>query len=287
MDASRGVVLVATGAETYIARAARAAASVTRHAPGLAVDLYTDKPRDLPVFDRVHVLENPWFRSKIDALAGARFERTLYMDADILALADFSDVFDVLDRFDIALAQDWYRNSPLHHTFWRKPLPPAFPMFNGGLIALRRNPATAGFLQDWEAAIRASDTGRDQISLRELLWDSDLRIATLPEEYNLLWIQGLRHWNTDFAAPRLIHSPRFHREFARYAKSPDPAAERMGAVAAAKLPLLIAADRGLARLAGREAPAPAAADRRAVVFRLLADLPRRLLGRLRPTSRRH
>jgi hypothetical protein len=60
----------------------------------------------------------------------------------------------------------------------------------------------------------------------------------------------------------------------------------MGAVAAAKLPLLIAADRGLARLAGREAPAPVPADRRAVVFRLLADLPRRLLGRLRPISRR-
>ena len=65
----RGVVLVATGAENYIALAARAAASVKRACPGLAVDLYTDAPRDLPVFDRVHVLENPWFRSKIDALA--------------------------------------------------------------------------------------------------------------------------------------------------------------------------------------------------------------------------
>ena len=61
----------------------------------------------------------------------------------MLALADFRDVFEVLDRFDIALAQDWLRNSALHHTFWRKPLPAAFPMFNGGLIAVRRNPATA------------------------------------------------------------------------------------------------------------------------------------------------
>jgi hypothetical protein len=281
MEVSRGVVLVATGAETYGALAARAAASVRRACPGLAVDLYTDAPRDLPVFDRVHVLENPWFRSKIDALIGSRFERTLYMDADMLALADFRDVFEVLDRFDIALAQDWYRNSALHHTFWRRPLPPAFPQFNGGLIALRRNPATAAFLKDWDAAIRESGTGRDQISLRELLWESDLRIATLPEEYNFLMIQGLRHWTALSAAPRIIHSPRFHKEFARYARARDPAALRMGLVAASTLPMLLAADRGLARMRGAEPREPTRRDRLARLGRILAGLPRALAGRVR------
>ena len=145
-----GVILVATGAEKYVALAARAAASVKRACPGLAVDLFTDQACELPGFDRVHRLENPWFRSKIDGLIASRFERTLYMDADILALADFRDVFEVLDRFDIALAQDWFRNSALHHSFWRKPLPAAFPQFNGGLIALRRTPATAAFLAGLE-----------------------------------------------------------------------------------------------------------------------------------------
>jgi Nucleotide-diphospho-sugar transferase len=277
---TEGVVLVATGTETYVALAARAAASVKRCCPGLPVDLYTDRAHDLPVFDRVHVLENPWFRSKIDALLGARFERTLYMDADILALADFRDVFQLLERFDIALAHDWYRNSPLHHTFWRKELPPAFPQFNGGLIALRRTPATTAFLEAWRAAVQATDTGRDQISLRELLWDSDLRIATLPEEYNLLWIHGVRSWTTDFAAPRLIHSPNFHREYDRYARARDPAADRLGLVAAAKLPALLAADRGLARLHST-APAEIPPSDRAWIRRALADLPRRLSGRIR------
>ena len=277
---TEGVVLVATGAETYVELAARAAASVKRHCPGLAVDLFTDAPRELAVFDRIHPLADPWFRSKIDALIGSRFERTLYMDADMLALADFRDVFEVLERFDVALAHDWFRNSPLHHTFWRKPLPPAFPMFNGGLIAIRRTPATAAFLQAWRAAVQATDTGRDQISLRELLWDSELRIATLPEEYNLLWIQGVKSWTTDFAAPRIIHSPHFHRDFARYARARDPAAERLGLVAAAKLPALIAADRGLARLRG-EAPRPIPPGDRAWLGRVLAGLPRTLAARLR------
>jgi hypothetical protein len=278
--AGPGVVLVATGAEKYIALAARAAASVKRACPGLAVDLFTDRARDLPVFDRVHLLADPWFRSKIDGLLDSRFERTLYMDADMLAVADFRDVFEVLDRFDIALAQDWYRNSPLHHTFWRTPLPTAFPMFNGGLIAVRRNPVTTAFLEAWRAAVKSTDTGRDQISLRELLWESDLRIATLPEEYNLLWISGVRSWTTNWAAPRIIHSPSFHRDYDRYARAEDPAAERLGLIAAAKLPMLLAADRGLARLRGG-APQPIPPDSRAWLGRALAGLPRRLGGRLR------
>jgi hypothetical protein len=279
--AARGVVIVATGAAKYIDLAGRAAASVRRAAPGLAVDLFTDAPRDLPVFDRIHLLEDPWFRSKIDGLLGSRFERTLYMDADMLALADFGDIFDVLDRFDIALAQDWFRNSPLHHTFWRKELPPAFPQFNGGLIAIRRNAATMAFLTDWKAAVQATDTGRDQISLRELLWESDLRIATLPEEYNLLLISDIGRWTTDFPAPRIIHSPNFHRDYERYAKAADPAAEIMGLRAAANLPLLIAADRGLARRSGGTAVAPSSRDLLARRARVLAGLPKAAFGRLR------
>jgi Nucleotide-diphospho-sugar transferase len=277
----RGVVMVATGAEKYIALAARAAASVKRHCPGLAVDLFTDAPRALPGFDRVHLLGDPWFRSKIDGLIRSRFAHTLYMDADMLALADFRDVFELLERFDIALAQDWYRNSPLHHSFWRRELPPAFPQYNSGLIALRRSPATAAFLQDWKAGVQAAASGRDQIVLRELLWASELRIATLPEEYNLLAISAVRGWTTDFAAPRVIHSPHFHHDFDRYARAKDPAGERLGLVGAARLPLLIAADRGLARMRGGAPREPGPAERRAVAARILADLPRRILGRLR------
>jgi hypothetical protein len=276
--------MVATSTEKYIALAARAAASVREHCPGLPVDLFTDRACEMPVFDRVHLLEDPWFRSKIDGLLNSRFERTLYMDADMLALADFRDVFEVLERFDIALAQDWYRNSALHHTFWRKPLPAAFPQYNSGLIAFHRNPATEAFLQNWKAGVQAADTGRDQIVLRELLWESDLRIATLPEEYNLLWITGVRSWTTNWVAPRVIHSPSFHRDYDRYARAKDPAAERMGLIAAAKLPMLLAADRGLARLRGGT---PKAIPPGSWVWlgRALAGLPRTLAGRLRRLAR--
>ena len=83
-----------------------------------------------------------WFRSRIDAMARTRFERTLHLDADVLAVADLRDVFEVLDRFDIALAHDQRRNSPAANATWRRPLPNAFPQFNGGVIAYRRTPGS-------------------------------------------------------------------------------------------------------------------------------------------------
>ena len=135
---------------------------------------------------RVHLLETVWFRSRIDAMARTRFERTLHLDADVLAVADLRDVFEVLDRFDIALAHDQWRNSPAANAQWRRPLPNAFPQFNGGVIAYRRTPEVLAFLAAWADALRASGLKRDQPVLRELLWESDLRIATLPPEYNLL-----------------------------------------------------------------------------------------------------
>jgi hypothetical protein len=276
-----GVVFVATGAAKYLELTARAAASVRRHCPGLAIDLFTDTDRDLPVFDRIHRLEDPWFRSKIDGLLRSRFERTLYMDADMLVVADIRDIFEVLDRFDVALVHDWKRNAPLHHTFWRRPLPAAFPQFNGGLVAVRRSAATTAFLEDWKAAVKASDTGRDQIALRELLWESDLRIATLPEEYNLLLIQSVRRWTTDFAAPRVLHSPHFHRDYERYRGAVDPAAERLGLFGAARLPMLLAADRGLARMRGVVPPAEGRWARAAELGRIAVGAPGRLIGRLR------
>ena len=140
-----GVLFVATGAG-YRQLAARAAASVARVSPGLPIDLATDEPVEPGDFATVTLLDDPWFRSRIDAMAATRFERTLHLDADVLAVADLRDVFEVLDRFDIALAHDQARNSPAANAVWRRPLPAAFPQFNGGVIAYRRTPEVLGFL---------------------------------------------------------------------------------------------------------------------------------------------
>lgn len=223
-----GVIFTATGDDKYARLAERAAESIREHNPDLPIDLYSDKPRESTVFDKVHVLDNPWVRSRIDAMRMSRFERTLMLDSDIIVLGDLSELFDILERFDIAAAHDQWRNGPEKQTIWRRRLPSAFAEFNGGVIAFRKTDSTDNFFKDWAAAVRDHAIGRDQASFRELLWESDLRIATLPPEYNLMTFGLARAWHLSHPAPMIIHSPQFHREFERFIESQDPVTERVG-----------------------------------------------------------
>jgi hypothetical protein len=245
-----GVIFAATGPEKYTQLAIRAARSLRRHNPELQIDLFTDNQCELSDFDRVHVLTDPWARSRIDAMRLSRFDRTLMLDSDVIVLADIGDIFQVLDRFDIALAHDQERNSENAQNAWKTVLPAAFPQFNGGVIAVRRSDAVQAMLGDWASAVRDHATGRDQQVLREILWHSALRVATLPAEFNVLDIDLLKDWSVKKTAPRIVHQPMFHEQFQRFAVD-DPVAKRIGLWHASGLPGMLRADRDLARRAGR------------------------------------
>jgi hypothetical protein len=257
---SRGVLFVATGAG-YRDLARQAAESVRQVSPGIAIDLHTDVAVEPGVFDRVVVIDDPWFRSRIDAMAETRFQRTLHLDADLLAIADIRDVFEVLDRFDIALAHDQARNSPTANVFWRRELPNAFPQFNGGVIAYRRTPAVTDLLREWAQVMRESGLKRDQPVLRELLYLSDLRIATLPPEYNLLDFREVATWGNLQTAPRILHHYKLHKHFTARRSKVRGVGDLVGPRVAAQLPLLLANDRPLARMAGRKPRKPTPLDR--------------------------
>lgn len=279
MTETTGVIFATTG-ENYTALAERAAQSVRNTCPGLAVDLFTDQTINMPVFDRIHQLNDPWRRSKIDAMAASRFDKTLYLDADLFVIADIRDVFDVLDRFDIAMAQDSSRNSVACHSFWRKPLPNAFPQFNSGVVAFRRNANVTTLLQNWSATVRQEEFKRDQPVLRELIWDSELRVATLPREYNLIRFKVLRLWRTKHAAPRIIHSPRLHRHFTANKTKVCDVEDLVGPLIASKLPVMVGADRSLARMAGEEPHFPNAQEIWLRRFFLIRDILKHWLRRL-------
>lgn len=272
MTETTGVIFATTGKD-YTELAARAAQSVKDSCPGLEVDLFTDQQVDIPVFDRIHQLEDPWHRSKMDAMIASRFDKTLYLDADLCVIADIRDVFEVLDRFDMAMAHDPIRNGVRCHTFWRKILPNAFPQFNGGVVAFRQNPKVMDLLKNWSAAVRENNFNRDQPVLRELVWDSDLRITTLPLEYNLMRFKDLHLWRTHHSAPRVIHSPQFHKHFTKSKIRVTTIQDLLGPVLASRLPVLLSADRGLARIADREPIFPSKKNSFIRWIRLLKDVP--------------
>jgi len=204
-----GVIYVATGPD-YRALAQASARSLRAVEPGLAVDLFTDDPAaaEPGLFDAVHEIADPHPRSKLDCMAKTRFERTLFLDADTLVLSPLGDLFDVLERFELALAHDVRRASALIRTGHAVETPYAFPQLNSGVLLYRRSAAMLAFLADW--ARRFAETGgtRDQPVLRDMLWQSDLRFWVLPPEFNLRRVTMLDAWEPEDAVPTVLHSHR-------------------------------------------------------------------------------
>lgn len=127
-----------------------------------------------------------------------------------MVIADICSAFDVLDRFDFAAAQERYLNHWLAMLKHRKELPNAFPVLNSGVMAIRKSAATDAFLVTWQREMKLTGSKRDQPALRELLYESDLRIATLPPGYNLISFHELAAWWGQFGAPRVLHAPKLH-----------------------------------------------------------------------------
>jgi hypothetical protein len=260
----RGAVYVAVG-DRYRQEAADSAKSLKAQMPGLPVALFTDEEGDasaLGPFDVVAEMDEVAGNrlDKIRHLDRAPFERALFLDTDTYVCAPLDDVFALLDRFDIALAHAARRT---HEHYPPLPgVPDAFPEFNSGVIAFRNAPGAGAAFAAWaDLYVRALGSAwyrrhretrpftlQDQHHLRKALYESDLRIATLPPEYNCRLMPGFvngpvrvvhgRHSDLPAVARRL-NSTSSRRLFVTSARS----LYQVGARAEVLVPYFFALDR--------------------------------------------
>ncbi len=188
--APAGFVFIATG-ERYLQEAATAVAQLRRTNPTARVCLITDRPNSPPFWDDVVQFPTPTFsfRDKL-AMRFCPYERFLYLDTDTHVVADLSEIFQLLDRFDFAGHQLFEgHDCPLPG------IPDAFPEFNGGVLAFKRSPAVTDFFERWLVsydAFRALNRDgfehysniSDQKSLRKTLYESGLHLAVLGPEFD-------------------------------------------------------------------------------------------------------
>jgi hypothetical protein len=205
----RGVIYVATGAD-YRDLATASARTLRAVEPDLPVDLFTDAPEAVEpgLFDAVHLIANPHDRSKLDCLTLSRFARTLFLDCDTLVVNPLGDLWDILDRFDLALAHDVRRRTELIRAGHAVTTPYAFPQLNSGVMLYRRSPAMDAFFAEWVRRYVEAGLYRDQPVLKDLLWESDLRFYVLPPEFNLRRVTLLDAWEPGDARPTILHSHR-------------------------------------------------------------------------------
>ena len=247
-----GIVLAATGKQEYIELAYSLAKRIKAIEPDISIDLYCDRHRDPFPFDRLHVVEDPWKRTKIDTLLHSRFDRTLYLDVDIIPVAPIRDIFPILEHFDLVIAHDQFRNRSFSRINYKMNLPPSFPQLNSGVLGVRKSPLVTDFIQKWRDAVVDHGIGRDQPSFRELIWESQLRFYVLPPEFNLMDYSLLDNWKSYQPAPRLIHAPVLHHDFHRFDSAKDRVTELLGIRRASRLQYLLEQDRSLAEMFGRE-----------------------------------
>lgn len=203
-----GVIYVATG-EAYRDLACQSARSLRMVEPNVAIDLFTDAPDQVEdrLFDAVHLIANPHPRSKLDCLGQSRFVRTLFLDCDTLVVNPLGDLFDVLDRFDFAVAHDVRRETDLIQEGLRHKTPRAVPQVNSGVM-LYRTATMQAFFKHWAQRFQNEGQGRDQPILKDMLWEGDLRYYVLPPEYNLRRLTMLDAWEPGDARPVIVHSHR-------------------------------------------------------------------------------
>jgi Nucleotide-diphospho-sugar transferase len=236
-----GVIYVASGRD-YIDLACASAQTLRATNPGLPVDIFTDGPVPVGVFDRIHPLTRPGPRAKLTAMQQTRFARTLFLDADTLVVGDLGDVWRVLDRFDCAMAQDVRRASDLVQDGGDTPY--AFPQYNSGVVLYRTSPAMLDLLTAWEDRFHATRATRDQPILKDLLWSSDIRLHTLPPEFNLRRVTELDAWEPLDARPVIIHSHRLMDHMPERYGAPGPRIRDVPALLAAERRALAAEWRG-------------------------------------------
>jgi hypothetical protein len=157
--------------------------------PHLPVLLLTDAPPGDPT---------TWDDVQIDAsLAGmknraklfmdrAPWSKCLFIDTDTYVVGDLSEGFALLDRFDFA----GHQAGGGHH-YQLPGLPPSFTEVNSGVLFWRKGPRSAALFERWREYYDLYNQSKeartwDQKSLRMALWESDVRLAYLPSNFNLM-----------------------------------------------------------------------------------------------------
>lgn len=186
----KGILYMVTG-EEYVKEARSSAESVKNVMPDIPTAVATDEDElELGVFDQVIDYEfeqqvidgRPWLMNSTIPPRLSPFEYTLYLDSDTFVAADISEVFDLLEDFDLAMTPSPKRTEVAA-------LPAPWHRFNCGVIAYRDSPDVRMFLERWNEIYRDHlhnrDDPIDQPSFAEALAETDLRWFNLPRQYNV------------------------------------------------------------------------------------------------------
>ena len=214
----KGFLYTAFGENFY--KECISSAKILKKTTDLPICLFTDqkkiKPREKSLFESIKYMPNLHVRSKVDYIALSPFEKTIYLDTDIIVVKSIDELFDLLENFDILATLDTARkreNISKKISEYRK-IPYSFGEVNSGLICFN-NHAKEKILKYWPKIFYKymnESGGWDQPSLRILLWKYKASLYILPPEFNIrskVLLEKVKQnkniFGTDHMSPRIFH----------------------------------------------------------------------------------
>ena len=186
----------------------------------LPISLFTDiqnitnSERDL--FYSIKQVKSIHLRSKVDYIHLSPFEKTIYLDTDIIVVKNIDELFILLERYDFIATLDTARKrkniAELIEEYDK--IPYVYGELNGGLLGFNQY-AKQNIINKWSSIFYKYmhlTNGWDQPSLRILLWKYKASLFILPPEYNVRSKDLLKKIETskdklghDHMEPRVYH----------------------------------------------------------------------------------
>lgn len=182
---TKGAIYITTD-DSYLDEAIKSAKSLKRNNPDLEATLYTDTDVECEIFDQIKKVKYSITDTQDSILKPfmTPYDKNLYLDTDTYVTGDISELFEILDNFDVAAS----------HAPGRKRVqgtPECFREYNTGVIAFRKSDEIKETFRRWEELyeeIQKTDLevgiGHDQHPFAKTIFESNLDFFTLPPEYN-------------------------------------------------------------------------------------------------------
>ncbi len=196
---SFGVIYIATG-QKYIEEACNSAASLKKNLPNISITGFFDETIESVHFDKIVLIDQSnGKKNKVLYMSKSPYDYSLFIDTDTYICDDISELFSLLDKFDIAVA-----HAPYRQVIQISGIPESFPEYNTGVILFKKSTQISSFFENWKTLYeqqlqretkflnpftqKVELLSRDQPSFREALYNSNLRVTTLTPEYNCRFI---------------------------------------------------------------------------------------------------
>lgn len=174
-----GVIYIATGKELFLKEAKISAKSVRKYNKNVGISIFVDEKNQFEdnenLFDLIQFVEKPehGFGDKIYAMKNTPYQKTIYLDCDTVVADDISEIYNMLEKYDIAASNPPFKNkyySPNH--------------YQAGIIFYKMNNKVSKFFDLWDENYDRKNHGNDQPSFRETLSKLPISVFIFPPNYN-------------------------------------------------------------------------------------------------------